>query len=595
MVGSTFAPEIKINGSPMAYKYVAVLAGVRIDRALGVVGRAKLVFHDRDYELSTQGDIAVGHRIEIAAPSPRPSGGSESVPVFWGEVTGIGLEQMQSGAIEYTVVVDEMSHRLRRNTVQQTFLNHKYSDIVRSLCQAAGLTLTASVDSEITHDYTLVTGSPLAFLDDASRRIGAEWSADVASNKIVLRTASPKPAPDAVLQVNEDMRRFSVRANAEAPRTIAVSGWDQATQRKITGTSVPTHPSEGKLATAAAAGRGVNVGVDKLLVSGGQVASQAEAEVLTKSVLKESWASAMTARGTTHTVQPGLTLGGSVKITGAGPASGTYRVTELEHVYDPQGFRSTFVAGSYRPSRLVDLLDRSGEDSGFQRHQVVVGKVTAHGDAQNNGRVKVELVTMDQVESTWARILSPDAGKDRGIVFLPEIGDEVLVAFEHGDTRRPIVLGGLFSGSTKLPTKDQKNVGADGGVSHRRITSRSGHIIELDDTSGAEKVTILHKSGHEVVLDAKKGISVSTTSGQDIVLTTGQATVTLTKTDVKVEGVNISLKATAKVAIEAPAVEIKATGSAKVEGGLIQVKADSVAAFEAGGPLTLKGAIVKVN
>ncbi|MDO9395156.1 MAG: hypothetical protein Q7T71_01280, partial [Herbiconiux sp.] len=172
MGASTFAPEIKINGSPLAYTYVAVLAGVRIDRALGVVGRAKLVFHDRDYKLSTKGDIAVGHRVEIAAPFVRPHGGPESLPVFWGEVTGIGLEQMPSGTIEYTVVVDEMSHRLRRNTVQQTFLNHKYSDIVRELCQAAGLACTTSVDTEVAHDYTLVTGSPLAFLDDASRRIG---------------------------------------------------------------------------------------------------------------------------------------------------------------------------------------------------------------------------------------------------------------------------------------------------------------------------------------------------------------------------------------------------------------------------------------
>ena len=78
---------------------------------------------------------------------------------------------------------------------------------------------------------------------------------------------------------------------------------------------------------------------------------------------------------------------------------------------------------------------------------VVVGRVVNNKDTEGLGRVKVKFEWLSDLnESAWARIAAPTAGKDRGIYFLPEIDDEVLVAFAHGDVRFPYVIGSLWNG-----------------------------------------------------------------------------------------------------------------------------------------------------
>ena len=94
------------------------------------------------------------------------------------------------------------------------------------------------------------------------------------------------------------------------------------------------------------------------------------------------------------------------------------------------------------------------------------------------------------VVSNWARVLSLGGGPARGMVFLPEVDDEVLVAFEGGNTSRPVVIGGLFSEKKGLPTGTKAIDQAK--VNFRRIASRSGNLIELSDESGKEHVLIKH-------------------------------------------------------------------------------------------------------
>jgi uncharacterized protein involved in type VI secretion and phage assembly len=126
----------------------------------------------------------------------------------------------------------------------------------------------------------------------------------------------------------------------------------------------------------------------------------------------------------------------------------------------------------------------------------VVGVVSSIDDPNAEGRVKVRLPWLkDDVESRWARLVSFMAGADRGAVFRPEVGDEVLLLFEHGDMRFPYVIGALWNGQDAMPSER----GGDGANDVRMIKSRSGHTIVLDDTSGSEKVTISHSSGNSVL------------------------------------------------------------------------------------------------
>jgi uncharacterized protein involved in type VI secretion and phage assembly len=193
---------------------------------------------------------------------------------------------------------------------------------------------------------------------------------------------------------------------------------------------------------------------------------------------------------------------------------------------------------------------------------VVVALVTNNEDPDGLGRVKVSFPWLStEDESQWARVAAPMAGKDRGAYFLPEVDDEVLVAFEQGDVRFPYVLGALWNGKDTPP---ESNSGGKNNV--RLLKSRSGHVIRLNDEDGKETVEIVDKSGNNrIVIDTAKN-SIAITSDKDITLTAAQGTITL----------------------DAQKIAIKSSAEAKLEAGAgMDVKAQST--------LTLKGATVNVN
>lgn len=150
---------------------------------------------------------------------------------------------------------------------------------------------------------------------------------------------------------------------------------------------------------------------------------------------------------------------------------------------------------------VVDLLaaDPAQEASTGRVYGVVVGVVTNLEDPEDLGRVKVRYPwLLEDSESPWARVMTFMAGGNRGGVFRPEVDDEVLVMFEHGDVRFPYVLGSLWNGQDAMPTER----GADADNNVRLIKSRSGHQVVLDDTPGAEKVTLSDQSGNSVELSS---------------------------------------------------------------------------------------------
>jgi len=168
----------------------------------------------------------------------------------------------------------------------------------------------------------------------------------------------------------------------------------------------------------------------------------------------------------------------------------------------------------------------------------------------------------DDVESFWARIVTPMAGNERGVYFLPEVDDEVLVAFEHGRPEAPVIIGALWNGKDKPPADN-----SDGKNNIRVIKSRSGHLVRLDDTDGAEKIEIIDKSG-----------------SNKLVIDTSAKTVTIAADgDVVIQSTN------GKVAISGQSVEIKSTGNA------VEMTSQAALTVKATAGLTLKGATVDIN
>jgi uncharacterized protein involved in type VI secretion and phage assembly len=155
---------------------------------------------------------------------------------------------------------------------------------------------------------------------------------------------------------------------------------------------------------------------------------------------------------------------------------------------------------------------------------VMVGVVTNNQDPEGLGRVKVKLPWLSaEHESNWARVISPMAGNDRGLYVLPEVEDEVLVAFEHGSVEFPFVLGSLWNGKDKPPGKND-----DGKNNVRALKSRSGNTVALDDTDGKEKIEIVDAKGKQsIVLDVAAN-TITITAEKDVVIESKDGVVKIT-------------------------------------------------------------------
>jgi uncharacterized protein involved in type VI secretion and phage assembly len=205
----------------------------------------------------------------------------------------------------------------------------------------------------------------------------------------------------------------------------------------------------------------------------------------------------------------------------------------------------------------VSEESRSGRVSG-----VMIGVVTNNQDPEKMGRVKVKFPWLsDSDESDWARVAAPMAGKDRGAFFLPEVEDEVLVAFHHGDMRFPYVLGALWNGKDTPPADN-----GDGKNNLRIIKSRSGHVVKLNDEDGKETIEIIDKSQkNSIVIDTSKN-TITITTDKDITLSASKGTITL-------DAQNVQIKSSADT-------KIQASGNLNAEGS---------------GTTTIKGATVNIN
>lgn len=193
----------------------------------------------------------------------------------------------------------------------------------------------------------------------------------------------------------------------------------------------------------------------------------------------------------------------------------------------------------------------------------VIGLVVDIKDPEELGRVKVSFPTLPGNDTSWwAPLASVGAGNDRGWFFLPEIHDEVLVMFEHGDITRPVILGALWNGTDKPPEKTA-------GKNERRcVVSRAGTRVVLDDDAGT--VTLESADGKaRIILDAANKVTLEADSG-DVCLQAPGGTVEVVANE-------IAINATGECHVESIG-GIAAAGGGKVTiaGQMLQVHAAEV-------------------
>jgi uncharacterized protein involved in type VI secretion and phage assembly len=191
---------------------------------------------------------------------------------------------------------------------------------------------------------------------------------------------------------------------------------------------------------------------------------------------------------------------------------------------------------------------------------IAIALVTQNKDPEGLCRVKVRYPWHDKpADSYWARLTMPMAGKDRGLVLIPEVGDEVVVGFEREDLRFPYVLGALWNGQDKPPIAND-----DGKNDKRILKSRKKHYLLFDDgTQGV--VELAHEKGRKVVFD-DTGIVMQDERG------------------------NIF-----KIESNSGAITIEAKGQLKITGAAISIEATGTMDLKSGATLSVRGSLVNIN
>jgi uncharacterized protein involved in type VI secretion and phage assembly len=197
-----------------------------------------------------------------------------------------------------------------------------------------------------------------------------------------------------------------------------------------------------------------------------------------------------------------------------------------------------------RPPLDLILESRAQYGLGGRWYGIYPALVSDIKDPDGSGKVKVTLPWSPDTRSdhyeAWARVATFMGGSNRGSWFIPDVNDEVLVAFEAGDPRRPYVLGGLWNGSDKPPQS------MDGGGQNnvKVLRSRNGVKITLDDTSGKETFIAETPGGQRITLqDGPGSVEIVDSNGNSV----------------KLQASGITVNASAKVTVTASMVEVSAS------------------------------------
>ena len=595
-----YSPEcfIKIGGSNVSDTFMAGLAEVVVDTSLHLPGMFTILLNDPQLEWVDSDLLDIGKPVEIKIKQAEEKGGQEGT-LIKGEITALEPDFSAKGETTLLVRGYDKSHRLHRGKQTRTFLKQTDDNIVQTIAGEAELTPQIDATS-VTYDYVLQNNQTnMEFLLARAGRIG--YQVYVTDGKLYFKKGQAGQESGATLALGSGLRSFRPcwTATHQADK-ITVKGWDAKGKKAISSTATPSSSLNqgGMTKTGGDTAKAAFGASAEAVIADRPVFTIDEAKELATGLSDDIGREFIEAEGTCRG-DPRVKAGWKITVKGVGTRfSGKYFVTSATHVYGENGYRTTFNITGRQPNTVSHLLHSGngrGQSLGLVQG-VVTGLVSNLNDPDNLGRVKVKYAWLGEIDSDWMRIATPMAGAERGFYYLPEINDEVLVVFEHGDVHHPYIVGALWSNTDKPPKPNSQVVGRSGKVNERIIKSRSGHLVILDDTDGAEQIIIRDKTEkNEIVIDSSQNSMTIKVEGDFTVEAKGKITLKSTQ-DMSLESqANGNIKTTGNLAVEAmgngsvKGVQLTLEGTAKGE-----LKAPTVSV--SGSAMTeIKGGIVKIN
>ncbi len=598
-------PILQIGGANAPEELMKDVLQISVEESLHLPAMFTLVIHNvyvpgSDHSEAWQNEkyFKMGDRVSIGfvgstTEDPEFSKEQQEDHLIEGEITAIEVNFTKTSEAHLVIRGYDVSHRLHRGRFNRSFLNVTDSDIVRKIAAEAGISIAQVDNSGAPHDYVFQENQTnMEFLRERAARIGFELF--VQNNKLYFR--QPKSETSLSLDWLVEISSFSVRVtSAEQVSAVEVRGWDYSEKKLIQETA-----NAEKLVTATGNGKGSRTSTafqlkesPKMTVVDQPIFSASEAKKMAQALCNELGGEYIYADAKAEG-NPKIRPGGVVELKGMGDRySGKYYVTETHHLYSQRVYRTDF---SVRGLRDGNLLSTLSPPTRLQPGQtLMVGVVTHNSDPKGWGRVKVKLPTLTETdESNWARVIGLGASNDRGFYCLPEIEDEVLVGFEHGDIHRPYVIGGVWNGKDKTVETVSDTI-QNGKVRLRTIKTRTGHTIQFveEDAAGTQAgIYITTTGGHKVHLtdsEMAKGARITTSGGHKVHLidtpdpsinieTAAKQHLTLNDVELLVDlqtAGRISAEAGININVTAPTITIEAEADVNITSPLVTIEAEA--------------------
>jgi phage protein D/phage baseplate assembly protein gpV len=570
--------RIQVAGRNLGEEWLGMLVEVVVRDNLLLPDMAVIRFSDPKGEKVDDSPLALGAELKIGFGAATDSSPSN---LFAGEIVALEPEFREDGAILAARAFDK-GHRLNRKKQSFTYIQKKAEDIVREVAGRNGLSVGDIDSTKVVHAHLQQSQeTDWSLCSRLARMNGFEFG--VWDDKLVFR--KPTTGPPAVsLHWPSELFSFRPRASAVGQvDDVMVRSNDPKAKSQTTGQASAARPAStapiwDQRAKAISALKGGSALVaDRVATSAEEARSMAEAS------LRRNASTFLEAEGLALG-SPLLAAGATVSISGVGAFSGDYVLGSTTHVFKgAQGYRTRFEITGDRPRAFADLVGggqpaatgggSSGSASAWSQ-SLVIATVTNNNDPEKMGRVKVKYPALGtNIESDWARVATPHAGAGRGLMFLPQPGDEVVVGFEHGDARRPFVLGSLFAGQKVLDDE------------------------ELVDKASRDAMFAV-KTPHQIAAHAAKEVKLTSDEKMTIVITGNPGDHTLTADGNVTTDAKKSIKAKASQSIELEAsssVKIKGSGTVEIESsGQLKVKGSAVS-IEGSGMVEVKGGMIKLG
>jgi phage protein D len=565
-------PVVKIDGAVLNEDVANLIDVLMIDDHLQLPDQLTIVWRDPARDVFDRAKVKIGSEIQVGVVATG-RGEASGEALFMGEITGLEGEYGVSGQ-RVTLRAYDLSHRLHRGKRTEAYPNAKDSDIAKRLAKEADLKV---VDADITDSVTVhpyvsqINLTDWEFLRARSREIGFEVG--VNDGKFIFRKAKVNqnaPAEGDLLSTGalqmvfgSDLLEFHPRVSAAAQVTeVFARGWSYLDKREVVGRATTADCNSAPAISSIPSEIAKKFPTKPYVVTDRALTTQAEADAAASGAAHQSSAALGEADGVARG-NVKIRAGATMSISAVSPCFvGAWTVTNSRHVFNQSGYKTSFAVTGRQERSLLGLASGgitsgTASASGPPIYGVVVGIVSNIKDPEGLSRIRLTFPWLsDKYETDWTRLAMPGAGESRGFMWLPEVGDEILVAFEQGDVRRPYGIGSLFNGKDKWK-QGKEQYDSSGRVTRRGMRSGGKHSIgffELPSNQGIYLVSgnnklkiLLNQTDSTINIESNGSIEIT---GSDIKVSASKTLELSAQTDLKIKAMSISIKADTTVDID---------------------------------------------